>query len=71
MPIRTIRARICSTVAREREGRSGSFMEDLTQDVRHVLRSRRCKHQKTIISFEGVSRTTTMFYCAGAQQEHK
>ncbi|ODJ92246.1 hypothetical protein BB779_04025 [Pseudomonas viridiflava] len=27
-------------------------MDDLTQDVRHVLRRRHCKHQKTIIWFE-------------------
>ncbi|RMO07928.1 hypothetical protein ALQ48_100222 [Pseudomonas coronafaciens pv. zizaniae] len=54
MPIRTIRARICSTVAREREGRSGSFMEDLTQDVRHVRKSGPSVQQQTIIVFEKV-----------------
>ncbi|GBH07716.1 hypothetical protein KPSA1_01076 [Pseudomonas syringae pv. actinidiae] len=39
MPISTIRVSICRMAAREREGRSGSFMEDLTQDVRHVRKN--------------------------------
>ncbi|KPY10041.1 hypothetical protein ALQ43_102457 [Pseudomonas savastanoi pv. glycinea] len=47
-----MRARICSTVAREREGRSGSFMEDLTQDVRYVRKSGPSMQQQTIIMVE-------------------
>ncbi|RMM53141.1 hypothetical protein ALP26_102994 [Pseudomonas savastanoi pv. glycinea] len=47
--MRTIRARICRMAAREREGRSGSFMEDLTQDVRHVRKSGPSMQQQTII----------------------
>ncbi|RMR45914.1 hypothetical protein ALP86_102309 [Pseudomonas amygdali pv. mori] len=53
-PIRTIRARICSTVAREREGRSGSFMEDLTQDVRHVRKNKDLKQQETVFQSQWV-----------------
>ncbi|RML43794.1 hypothetical protein ALQ95_102027 [Pseudomonas syringae pv. ribicola] len=52
MPIRTIRARICSTVAREREGRSGSFMEDLTQDVRHVRKKLDQKQYEIVFQSE-------------------
>ncbi|RMN27472.1 hypothetical protein ALQ62_101072 [Pseudomonas coronafaciens pv. zizaniae] len=52
--MRTIRARICSTVAREREGRSGSFMEDLTQDVRHVRKKLETMQRKTVSQSQGV-----------------
>ncbi|KPX99388.1 hypothetical protein ALO62_102622 [Pseudomonas amygdali pv. myricae] len=50
--MRKIRARICSAVVRGREGRSGSFMEDLTQDVRHVRKSGPSMQQQTIIMLE-------------------
>ncbi|RMN26360.1 hypothetical protein ALQ66_102837 [Pseudomonas savastanoi pv. glycinea] len=56
MPIRAIRTRICSTVAREREGRSGSFMEDLTQDVRHVRKKCDPRQWETIFQSKWVSR---------------
>ncbi|RMR27291.1 hypothetical protein ALP89_102023 [Pseudomonas syringae pv. persicae] len=52
MPIRTITVSICRMAEREREGRSGSFMEDLTQDVRHVRKSGPSMQQQTIIMVE-------------------